>query len=251
VISIKKAIIGILANLLITEGGTVPANERTYVNHEYVHAIIKAGGLPLLLPVVGDKQDIEQQIEQVDGVLLTGGYDINPLQYGEEPRKELGGIFPEVDEHQLTAVRIAAKLEKPMLGICRGLQVLNVAFGGTLYQDISQLPNCGIKHFQQAQRYVPSHTVEIIPNTRLAQLFESQTIVTNSFHHQSVKVVAPELIVSARTRDGVVESLEKTAGYFILAVQWHPEMMIDRYPAMLTVFQELVRAAEASRGEKL
>ncbi len=249
VISIKKAMIGILANLLIPEG-RVPANERTYVNHEYVKAITQAGGVPLLLPVIGDKQDIEQQIALVDGVLLTGGYDINPLQYGEEPRKELGEIFPEVDEHQLAAVRIAAKLEKPMLGICRGLQVLNVALGGTLYQDLSQLANSNIKHFQQAQRYVPSHTVDIIPNTRLAQLFESQSIVTNSFHHQSVKVIAPELIVSARTRDGVVEGLEKAAGYFILAVQWHPEMMVDHYPAMLTVFREFVGAAEQNRGEK-
>jgi putative glutamine amidotransferase len=241
---IKKPIIGILVNMLITENGLFPGMKRAAISHDYVQAIVRAGGVPVLLPVVNDEESIKGQVGQVDGILLSGGYDVNPLLYGEEPFRDLDAIFPEVDEHHILSVKIAAALGKPMLGICRGLQVLNVAFGGTLYQDIAQFSGNCLKHFQKGQRHVPSHTVELIQDTVLSKIFAKDSIVTNSFHHQSVKDIAPGFVVNAKARDGIIEGIEKKAGTFILGVQWHPEMMADQFPDMLLVFKAFVDAAK-------
>jgi putative glutamine amidotransferase len=232
--------------MLVVENGLFPGMKRAVVSHDYVQAIMMVGGIPLLLPVVDDEGSIKGQVEQVDGVLLSGGYDINPLLYGEEPFRELDAVFPEVDEHHILSVKIAAALGKPMLGICRGLQVLNVAFGGTLHQDITQYScNC-LKHFQKGQRHVPSHTVELIPNTVLSKIFAKDFIVTNSFHHQSVKDIAPGFVLNARARDGIIEGIEKEEGAFIVGVQWHPEMMATQSSEMLPLFKEFVDAANKS-----
>lgn len=234
--------------MLITEAGFFPGLERTYINQEYVRSLSLAGAVPLLLPVIEDEEEaIREQIERVDGILLSGGQDINPLKYGEEPQRQLGFIFPEVDEYQLTAARIAARLHKPMFGICRGMQVMNVAFGGTLYQDLSQVAEQHLKHFQQSKMYVPGHTVEISEGTRLHQIFGQQAIITNSFHHQAVKEVAPGFVANARAKDGVIEGMERTEGVFAMGVQWHPEMMVNKNDAMLKLIQSFVRAVEAGR----
>lgn len=244
-IIINRPIIGILTNLLITEGSVFPGMERTYVNYDYVQAIMMAGAVPILLPVISDEQCIRKQIELVDGLLLSGGYDINPLRYNEEPCKELEFIFPEVDEHQLAVARIATDLGKPMLGICRGTQVLNVAFGGTLYQDVLQVPT-SIKHTQKTQRYVPGHTVNIVQDTILSRIFNKKVILTNSFHHQAVKDIASGFIVNARAEDGVIEGIERPGDVFTVGIQWHPEMMARKCPEMLNIFKQFVAAAEST-----
>jgi putative glutamine amidotransferase len=219
-----------------------PGLERAYVNHDYVQAITGAGAVPVLLPVIDDEPGIAEQIKLVDGILLTGGYDVNPLYYNEEPCAGLGFILPEVDKHQLAAAKLAAALGKPMLGICRGMQVLNVAFGGTLYQDILETPN-SIRHVQNAQRHVAGHTVSIVADTVLDGIFGKAAIRTNSFHHQAVKELAPGFIVGARAADGVIEAMEKPGDLFTLAVQWHPEMMAGKSPDMRKLFQKFVTAA--------
>lgn len=241
----KKPIIGILSNLLITEQGMFPGMKRSYVNHDYVEAILLAGAIPVMLPVISDEDGIRQQLERVDGVLLSGGYDINPLYYGEEPCKELGFILPEVDEHQLAAVRIAVELGKPMLGICKGMQIINVAFGGSLHQDLLQIPT-STKHSQKAQRHVASHTVQVVQDTMLSDIFGKETVLTNSFHHQAIKAVAPGFIVSGMTADGVVEAIETAAAPFTLGVQWHPEMMAEKCTDMLKLFTRFVAASAAT-----
>jgi putative glutamine amidotransferase len=220
-----------------------PGMERAYVNYDYVQAITMAGAVPILLPVISDEQSIRKQIELVDGLLLSGGCDINPLCYNEEPCKELGFILPEVDEHQLAIVRIATELGKPMLGICRGIQILNVAFGGTLYQDVLQVPTT-IKHTQRTQRHVPGHTVNIVQDTIMSSIFNKTAILTNSFHHQAVKNVAPGFIVNARSEDGVIEGIERPGDVFTLGVQWHPEMMAGKYPDMLKLFRKFIAATD-------
>jgi putative glutamine amidotransferase len=242
-IYIKKPIIGILANVLIEEGGRFPGMTRAAVSHDYVQAIIRGGGIPLLLPVISDEEDIRGQIEQLDGLLLSGGYDISPLQYGEEPHQEIDATFPEIDYHHIMSARIAAELEKPILGICRGLQVINVAFGGTLYQDLSQFSNTCLRHFQKGQRHVPSHSVEIIKDTVLSRILGQDSVVTNSFHHQSAKDIAPGFTVNAKAKDGIIEGIEKIDGVFIVGVQWHPEMMADKSPEMLPLFREFISVA--------
>ncbi len=244
-IVIKKPIIGILVSILFLEDGLFSGMKKAVVSHDYVQAIVSAGGVPLLLPAIDDEESIKAQLKQVDGLLLSGGYDINPLLYGEEPLRELDTIFTEMDDHHIRSANIAAALGKPILGICRGLQVLNVAFGGTLYQDIAaQCSSKCLKHFQKGERHVPTHTVELIRNTVLSQIFPKDSIVTNSFHHQSVKEIAPGFIVNARAKDGIVEGIEKREGSFIVGVQWHPEMMITQSPDMLPLFRAFVEAAK-------
>lgn len=230
-----KPVIGVLGNLLINEGGLFPGMVRTYVNHDYIHAVEKAGGVPLLLPVVQEVENVRKQVEQVDGILLTGGYDINPLLYGEDSYKDLGFIFPEVDEYQKNVTLLANRLGKPMLGICRGLQILNVVFNGTLYQDLMQVPTV-TKHFQKSQKHVPGHKVKLESGTVLNRIFAKDELLTNSFHHQAIKDLAPGFIVSARAEDGVIEGIERPNSPFTVGVQWHPEMMVGNYPEMLTLF---------------
>ena len=239
---LRKPVIGIPAGVLIEKNSPFTAVERTYVNLDYARAVRLGGGVPLLLPLAQEPGEVEAQLEAVDGLLLPGGDDLNPLVFGEEPVQGLGCVFPEVDEHQLAAARTARRLGKPMLGICRGLQVMNVAFGGTLHQDLERLPGHLLQHVQKSYRHTPSHTVALEEGTLLQRLFGRGEVATNSFHHQAVKDLAPGFRISARARDGVVEGIEGTEGPFALAVQWHPEGMVERHPEMLPIFQALADA---------
>ncbi len=230
-------IIGILSNILVMDSGTFPGMERSYVNHDYVAAIDAAGGIPVLLPVVKNTKAIRRQIESVDALVLSGGYDPNPLLYGENPRRMAGFIFPEVDEHQLAAIHLADRAGKPMLGICRGLQILNIAFGGTLHQDVSLVPLSYVQHTQKSRRHSPGHEVSLDRGTFLGDVFGEALIVTNSFHHLAVKDLAEGFIISAKAQDGIVEGIERHGGTPIVAVQWHPEMMFEKNPVMLEIFK--------------
>lgn len=156
-----KPIIGILGNLIIMENGMFPGLERSYVNNDYINAVLKGGGSPVIIPVNTDKEVIKKQIEMVDGVLISGGWDINPQLYGEETREETTFIYPEVDEFDLIAISIALELKKPILGVCRGLQILNVSLGGTLYQDNNLIEGSYIKHTQSSKRHVATHKVDV------------------------------------------------------------------------------------------
>jgi len=235
--------IGIVTSILIMDSGTFPGMDRSFVNHDYVSAVEAAGGIPVLLPVVKNAETIRRQIESVDALLLPGGYDPNPLLYGENPGRTMGFIFPEVDEHQVTAIRVADELGKPMLGICRGLQILNVAFGGTLYQDVSLAPESYVQHVQKSMRHAAGHEVSLAADTFLIDVFSQALIQTNSFHHLAVKDLAPGFVISAKARDGIVEGIERHEGTPVIAVQWHPEMMFGKHPAMLGIFEGFVDIA--------
>lgn len=241
-------IIGILSGIQIAEQGPFPGMERSSVSQDYVGAIEAAGAVPLLLPVVGKEESVMRQVESVDAILLSGGYDPNPLLYGENPNRRIDFIFPEIDEHQLMAIRMADALGKPMLGICRGLQILNVAFGGTLYQDLSLIPNSYIQHFQKSRKHTRGHEVALVKDSVLAGIFGDTTILTNSFHHLAIKDCAPGFTVGAYAVDGVIEGIERQGGTPILAVQWHPEMMYEKYPEMLGIFYHFVVRVRESRG---
>jgi putative glutamine amidotransferase len=235
-----KPIIGILSNLSILPNSVFPGQEQVYTNIEYVKSVVWAGGIPLLLPVIEDEADIAIQIQQVDGLLLTGGCDINPLAYDEEPQEELGFIFPDVDDHQFAAVRAARRLNKPMFGICRGVQLLNVAFGGTLYQHLDRSIT-KLKHFQQSKMAVPGHTIKITSGTNLHNIIKKDCFITNSFHHQAVKKLATDFIVNSVALDGTIEGIELNGSPFILGVQWHPERMAAQSPEMLNLFKAFVQ----------
>jgi putative glutamine amidotransferase len=211
----------------------------------YADGITKAGGLAVILPLCGESAVIEQILETVDGLVFSGGADIDARFFGEENVKAGGEISPERDQFELLLAKRAIESQKPVFGICRGIQLLNVAMGGTLYQDIHTGRNPGelLKHWQEAPDWYPVHDVEIVPDSALYRVYNTERLDVNSYHHQAVKVVGKGLSAVAKTSDGIIEAVESTAGQFILAVQWHPEMMWSRDPQQLKPFEALVAAS--------
>ena len=211
----------------------------------YYQSVLKAGGIPFIIPPHEDADVLTETLAGLDGLLLTGGADINPLFLGEEPIKELHGINPRRDRQELLLTRLAADRQIPILGICRGIQTMNAAFGGALYQDIhSQMEGKRIKHDQDLDRTYASHTVSIEEDTMLYELFKTNTLAVNSFHHQAVMEPAPGFRVCARSTDGVIEAMESTEHKSMLGVQWHPECFILRGDeCMMPLFNWLVKEA--------
>ncbi|HWR38296.1 MAG TPA: gamma-glutamyl-gamma-aminobutyrate hydrolase family protein [Patescibacteria group bacterium] len=244
----KKPVIGITTNLAPAENTVMTGMLRAFVGADYVESVVRAGGIPLLLPPVSDRALIREQLEVVDGLILSGGADVSPLAFGEEPIEKLGTVDDCRDQFELELARLAAGEKKPLLGICRGIQVLNVAYGGTLFQDLGQIEGCNIKHFQSTTyRDAVTHTVVIEPGSALADIVGAETVQVNSFHHQSLKKVAPGLSVTAYSRDGVVEAVESRGEHFVLGIQWHPELLTGKYPAMLALFEALIKVAKKTR----
>ncbi len=205
----------------------------------YVLAIAAAGGVPVQLPLV-DSDDADSLIGCVDGLLITGGPDVSPLLYEEEPCQRMGGCCQHNDLMEFALLRSAVAAGKPVLGICRGLQVINVAYGGTLYQDIpSQLPG-SLLHLQNSARGEATHTVQIVPGSYAHEICGSEKIYVNTFHHQSVKEVGKTLKITANAPDGIVEAIENDDGS-VFAVQWHPENMYEEHPEHRAIFEKFVQ----------
>ena len=218
----------------------------------YYQSILKAGGVPFIIPCYDDTDALINTLDKLDGILLTGGADINPLFLGEEPIQELHGINPRRDRQELLLTHLAADRQIPILGICRGIQTMNAALGGPLYQDIhSQMEGTRIKHDQNLDRCYASHTVAIEKDTLLHRLFKTDTIAVNSFHHQAIKEPAPGFRVCARATDGVIEAMESTEYKSMLGVQWHPECFILKGDeCMMPLFQWLVQEATSFKEAK-
>lgn len=205
---------------------------------EYVRAVEKAGGLPVLLPLSADQEVWEGLLDRIAGLLLPGGVDLDPLYWGEEPLPGAGEIHPDRDRMEIFLTRAALERDMPLLGICRGCQVLAVAAGGSLFQDLGSQVKGSLKHDQQAPVWYPTHSARLHPGTRLAELLGSE-IRVNSFHHQSVKNPPRDFFASAKAPDGVIEGIESLAHRFALGVQWHPECMWDQdfnYDALFSAF---------------
>ena len=210
----------------------------------YYRSVLEAGGTPLIIPPCDDTDAMVSLLDRVDALIFSGGGDINPLYLGEEPLRELGGINPARDWHELMLVRLAANRQIPILGICRGLQVMTAALGGKLYQDIYKEASATLKHSQDTDRHVCTHTVHITPESRLAQIFSTEVLPVNSFHHQAVKEAASGFAVSALSPDGLIEAVESTQHKSMIGVQWHPECMIlGGDHTMMPLFKWLVGEA--------
>lgn len=210
-----KPIIGITAE--------VEKEHNSVLHHNYVKAVKEAGGLPIILPT-GIEKDIEQLAHMVDGVIFSGGGDIDPELFDEDPHPRLGEVTPCRDLFELALVKELLKLDKPIFGICRGLQILNVAFGGNVFQDmhtVSAKPL--IQHNQKAPASYASHYIEVVEGSLLEKITKTDRFKVNSFHHQSAKYVPKSLKISASTNDGVIEAIESPTRKFVLGVQWHPE----------------------------
>jgi len=213
----KKPIIGISS----TWGG----GSSTSAPLTYVKSVIIAGGVPVIIPVTSDKELLSRILDTVDGVIMTGGEDIDPKWYGEEPIPQQGEIVPERDDFDIMLIRMTVERGLPLLGICRGHQLLNVAFGGSLYQDIpSQIRvENRIKHSQSAPRHYGTHTITIEKGSLLNKQIGVEKVAVNTFHHQAVKDVAPGFKITAKSADGVVEAIEKIGSDKVFGVQFHPE----------------------------
>ena len=219
----------------------------------YYQSVLKAGGIPFIIPPFYETDRLGELLDRLDGIIFSGGGDINPLLLGEEPIKELHSITPERDLQELLLARLAYDRQIPMLGICKGIQIINAALGGTNYQDIhTQMEGIRIKHSQDQDRRYPSHQVSITDGSILAKLFGTELAV-NSFHHQACKTAAPCLSVTAMSTDGVIEAVESNEFKSILGVQWHPETYILRNSTdMLPIFEWLIsESAEFKQAKKL
>lgn len=221
----------------------------TDANRPYVEAIELAGGAPLLIPPLGDEASWRAMYERSDALLLPGGGDINPEHYGEKELCRVRHRNDLRDNLELTLARWAFQDGLPILAICRGLQVLNVALEGTLYQDIgSQLPRAREHDWHGQSRDHLAHEIEIEPHTYLGEIFGASRIRVNSRHHQAVKDVAPDLSVSAKAPDDMIEALEGPGPAFVVAVQFHPENLMRNDQRMQRLFGSFVEAASAPRA---
>ncbi len=218
-----KVKIGIAGNYLRVDAqNEFGGAERCYVNRDYVDSLLDAGAVPVILPPM--VEDVDTLLDGLDGLVLSGGYDVDPKLYGQDTKPTCGYTDRSVDLFYLAIIKEAEKRNLPVFGICKGIQAMNVAYGGTLHQDINSEVEGSLQHVQSAKRCFGTHDIQIEPGSFLYEVF-GDTIRVNSYHHQSVADVAQGFKVCARANDGIVECIEKEEGSFMVAVQFHPEMM--------------------------
>ncbi len=241
-----KPIIGILSSRsdIPIPGGQIISIE--YANIAYCQAVVRAGGTPILLPVMSEQDLAEQMFSLCDGMLFPGGVDVDPRFYGEAPDPMIGTIDSNMDRFWLYALQFAQARRLPVLGICRGMQLVNVGLGGSLYQDLARRGVPSYLHSQKQNRDYLMHEVQIQPGSRLGALLGEEPVYTNTIHHQCVKAVGKGLKLVAQTGDGVPEALESEDGQIML-VQWHPEALLEAEPRMRRLFEDLIHRC---KGEK-
>jgi putative glutamine amidotransferase len=231
-----KPIIGISSNL---------KEQFLSVSTDYIQAITEFGGVPLVIPNL-QEEAIESIVQQIDGLILTGGGDIDPTLFGEEPLQGLGNITPERDAFEIAIIQKMLKLNKAILGICRGIQILNIAVGGDMYQDIdTQMEKRLLQHTQQSPRWHASHFVQVKKGSMLSDIVQMEKFKVNSFHHQAIRKIPNEFEVSAFASDGMIEAFESKIHSFVMGVQWHPECMIARNdPVSAAIFKAFIKTCK-------
>ena len=207
--------IGISGRSALVEGA-----ERSGVNASYLHAVAAVGGAPVILSPIAGAAAVPALLDGIDALILSGGADIDPAHYGAPRHPHLDTVEPERDAFELALFAEARERSLPVLAICRGLQLTNVALGGTLWQD---LPSERGVHPQSAARTDRAHAVDVTAGSRLAELVGNEPLRVNSFHHQAIRDLAPGLVVTARAEDGTLEGIETTGPWWLVGVQWHPE----------------------------
>lgn len=243
--SSTSPIIGISTNFLCVDKGKFLGMERIYVNKDYVDAVIKAGATPLLLPPVENSEAIRQYIELCDGFILSGGGDINPLLFGESPHPKLEEFNTTLDRAQWSLTEAILQTNKPLFAICRGMQLLNVVLGGTLWQDISAVDHPVMLHSQYGPRADVFHPITLEQNSIPGRLFGAKLKV-NSFHHQCINKLGHHLQITATAPDGIIEAIEMPSHPFVVGIQWHPEMLLTASDEMLPLFHEFIHQASES-----
>jgi putative glutamine amidotransferase len=222
---------------------------RAWLNNAYLRAVLEAGGIPVLLPPHLDGRALDQLWARLDGILLTGGGDVDPSRFGEDRHSTVADVSDARDRLEIEVTERAMRDRRPLLAICRGIQVLNVALGGSLHQDIASDTGSTIAHTQTAPRDQPTHPVKVMgEGTRLGATIGAPEIEVNSMHHQAIKRLGRGLREVAWAPDGIIEGIEITDGHaLVLGVQWHPEELVAHDPAARNLFRTLVTSAESIR----
>lgn len=215
-----------------------------YMRNSYLRAVSAAGGIPVTLPLEVSEKDLKQLVDTLDGFLFTGGPDIHPFLFGEETHPKCRNLSPARDSLEMDILPLIMEQEKPVFGVCRGIQILNIALGGTIYQDIdSQFEfNAPAAHDQPFDFSIPCHTVDVYPNTMLSEITGQSSLMVNSMHHQAIRDLAPCLEVSACASSHLIEAVEYPGYPFFLAVQWHPEHLWKKQPEERALFEAFVKA---------
>jgi putative glutamine amidotransferase len=216
----------------------------------YPEAIERAGGIPVIVPLLRPDA-IAALLERVDGVCLPGGPDVQPSAYGDEPGPELGPTEPRVDAVELALVRCADRRGLPVLGICRGMQLLNVARGGTLHQHLPGVVGVDVTHRQGEHASIPTHVIETASHSRLRATLGGPSLHVNSFHHQAVKTLGRDLVATAWAPDGTIEAVEGPGDRLVLGVQWHAEGLREHDPLFDSLISAAAAAGESSQGGDL
>ena len=214
----------------------------------YMKGIEEAGGTSVMLPLTSDKETLRKFVNYFDGFLFTGGHDVSPSLYREEVSAQCGECCPQRDKMETILLPMVLEQDKPVLGICRGLQLINVALGGSLYQDLPTQHPSSVCHRQPAPYDQPIHPVELVPDTPLQKCLRKEELPVNSCHHQGIKELASGLQPMAYAQDGLVEAVWKPGSRFVWAVQWHPEFSHKVDENSRKIFRDFVKAA-SERGE--
>jgi len=228
----------------------IPDESIVYLWDRYLEALLENCAIPVLLPITDNDEQICSIVNHLDGVLLAGGnFDVPPEMFGEEPKPWLGKVKMERSNFELKLLKEAVRSDVPVLGICGGMQMINVAFGGTLYQDIDQERSGSAKHQQEQRADSTSHTVAVSPESRLCEILgvglksELQSLEVNSTHHQAIRDLAQGFRASAVSPDGIVEGIESQAHRFLMGVQWHPELLYNQMDVHNRIFTAFLEAA--------
>ncbi|TKS60492.1 MAG: gamma-glutamyl-gamma-aminobutyrate hydrolase [Nitrospira sp.] len=245
-----KPVIGVTPDFNAGDRKEWGGREPTYfLRARYIRAIEELGGIPLILPLVAETTARRRLLDGVDGLLLTGsGPDLPPRLYGERQRYKFPLMSERRADFELDLVHQARTRDLPLLAICGGMQTVNVACGGSLFQDIPAQVRSALVHRQKTKAILVSHPVAVTPKSLLKKIVNKASLMVNSSHHQSVKTVAPSLIASAVAPDGIVEAIESPTHRFLLAIQWHPEFLFERHAAHRRLFEALLRAARRTRA---
>lgn len=242
-----RPVIGIATQTLPAVMGERPAC--WVMGKSYIEELRKVGAIPWIIPLIPHDDDTLQQIfERLDGVFITGGVDVDPSQYGESKSPLCGATDPDRDAVEIALLRHALARKLPVLAVCRGIQILNVACGGTLYQDVTAQVPAAMKHDyfptpERPSRKYLAHEVAVTPRSRLSRILGDAVVPVNSMHHQAIKDLAPNLAPTAHAPDGIIEGVEATDDRYLVAVQWHPEELTETQPGMARLFTSFAEAA--------
>ena len=227
-----------------------PQKVYTAVSDSYVRSVILAGGIPILLPVIEEVELADEYLDTIDGLLLSGGEDVCTMRYGENPIKEVEMFCPQRDDFEINLFIEALNRDMPVLGICRGIQVMNAALGGSLYQDIFTQVDNVLGHLPKKMPVdTLFHCINIMKGSRLEGIFNTRNLRVNSYHHQAVKQVADAFTATAFSTDNIIEAIEHKDKRFAVGVQWHPEDLTIKYPHFIKLFEALVTASGRNKQQ--